>query len=90
MFGNIPSVVGWWRSPGYNNEDFSIIKRTAIREGKVILLKIDIPNAFNRHTFDGVDGNPFDSHFGSTGWFGGGVGVINGPRDIQATIRFEF
>lgn len=90
VFGNLPTVVGWWRSPGYMNEDFSIIKRTVISESKVFLLKFDIPNAFNRHTFTGIDGNPFDSHFGAAGWFGGGAGVINGPRDIQVTGRFEF
>jgi hypothetical protein len=87
VFGNLPEVVGWWRSPGYMNEDFAIIKRTAISEGKVFLLKFDIPNAFNRHTFAGIDGNPFDSHFGVPG---SGGGVINGPRDIQITGRFEF
>ncbi|HET8825650.1 MAG TPA: hypothetical protein VFM77_11015, partial [Terriglobales bacterium] len=90
VFGTLPTVVGWWRSPGYKNEDFSIIKRTVISESKVFLLKFDIPNAFNRHTLTGIDGNPFDGHFGAAGWFGGGIGVINGPRDIQVTGRFEF
>jgi Carboxypeptidase regulatory-like domain len=87
VFGNLPTAVSWWRSPGYKNEDFAIIKRTQIQEGKVILFKLDIPNAFNRHTFAGIDGNPFDSHFGVAG---GGGGVINATRDIQATLRFEF
>jgi hypothetical protein len=87
VFGDLPSVVGWWRSPGYKNEDFAIIKRTAVGESKFILLKFDIPNAFNRHTFGGIDGNPFDGHFGVAG---SGGGVINGPRDIQVTARFEF
>jgi hypothetical protein len=87
VFGNLPSVVGWWRSPGYKNEDFSIIKRTAVGESKFILLKFDIPNAFNRHTFGGINGNPFDGHFGVAG---SGGSVINGPRDVQVTARFEF
>lgn len=69
------------------NEDFSIIKRTQIAEGKAIMLKFDIPNAFNRHTYAAIDGNPYDGHFGVPG---GGGGVINGPRDIQVTARFEF
>lgn len=90
VFGNIPTVVGWWRSPAYMNEDFSIIKRTAIGENKLFLLKFDLPNAFNRHTFDGINGFPGDSHFGAAGWFGGGPGVLNGPRDIQITGRLEF
>ena len=88
VFGNLPTAVSWWRSPGYLNEDFAIIKRTMIREGQNILLKFDIPNAFNRHTFGGIDGNPTDQFFGVPG--GGGHSVINGPRQIQATIRYEF
>jgi len=88
VFGNLPSVVGWWRSPAYKNEDFSIIKRTPISESKVIMFKLDIPNAFNRHIFGAIDGNPFDGFFGVPG--GGGHGVVNAPRQIQATLRFEF
>jgi len=83
-FGNIPSVVGWWRSPWYKNEDFSILKRTTIAEGKDILFKLDIPNAFNRHTFGEIDGYPGDTTFGVP------QGVINAPRKIQATLRYEF
>ncbi len=87
VYGNLPPVVGWWRSPGYMNEDIAIIKRTTIAEGKVFMLKFDLPNAFNRHTFGAIQGGPGDSHFGVPG---SGGGVINGPRDIQVTGRFEF
>ena len=88
VFGDLPSVVSWWRSPAFKNEDFAIIKRTTIREGQDILFKLDIPNAFNRHTFGGIDGSPYDSTFGVPG--GGGHSVINAPRSIQATLRYEF
>jgi hypothetical protein len=88
IFGNLPTVVSWWRSPGYKNEDFSIIKRTTIREGQVLMFKLDIPNAFNRHVFGAIDGNPADSFFGVPG--GGGHSVINAPRTLQATLRYEF
>jgi len=87
-FGNLPSVVGWWRSPWYKNEDFSVLKRTTIGEGKDILFKLDIPNAFNRHTFGGIDGWAGDATFGVPG--GSGHSVINAPRQIQATLRYEF
>ena len=87
-FGNLPTAVSWWRSPGYMNEDFSIIKRTMIREGHSILFKADIPNAFNRHTFGGIDGWPGDQYFGVPG--GSGHSVINGPRQIQLMLRYEF
>jgi hypothetical protein len=54
VFGNLPNAISWWRSPGYMNEDFAIIKRTNITESQTILFKLDIPNAFNRHTFGGI------------------------------------
>src|SRR5262249_4763828 len=88
VFGNLPTAVSWWRSPGYKNEDFSILKRTSIREGQDILLKVDIPNAFNRHTFGGIYAYPGDQYFGVPG--GGGHGVINSSRNIQLTLRYEF
>src|ERR1700733_5873175 len=88
IFGNLPTVVSWWRSPGYKNEDFSIIKRTTIRESQVLMFKLDIPNAFNRHVFGAIDGNPTDPFFGVPG--GGGHGVVNAPRTLQATLRYEF
>jgi len=88
VFGNIPTAVSWWRSPGYKNEDMSLIKRTAVHEGQSILLKFDVQNVFNRHIFGGIDGNPYDSYFGVPG--GGGHTVLNSPRTIQATIRYEF
>ena len=88
VFGNLPTAVSWWRSPGFRNEDMSILKRTTVHEGQAILLKFDIQNVFNRHVFGGIDGNPYDSFFGVPG--GGGHSVLNGPRTIQATIRYEF
>jgi hypothetical protein len=89
VFGNLPPVVSWWRSPIFKNEDFSIIKRTTIREGQDILFKLDIPNAFNRHTFGAIDGTPTDSNFGVPGGLGNHA-VINATRQIQATLRYEF
>ena len=88
VFGNLPTAVSWWRSPGFKNEDVSLIKRTQVHEGQSILLKFDIQNALNRHTFGGIDGNPGDSFFGVPG--GSGHSDLNNPRTIQATIRYEF
>ena len=88
VFGNLPTAVSWWRSPGFKNEDMSLLKRTTIHESQAILLKFDIQNVFQRHTFGGIDGNPYDAFFGVPG--GGGHSVINSPRTIQATIRYEF
>jgi hypothetical protein len=89
VFGDIPEVVGWWRSPAYKNEDFSVIKRTVIHEGQDIVFKLDIPNAFNRHTFGAIDGTLTDSNFGVPGGLGNHA-VINASRSIQVTLRYEF
>lgn len=88
VFGNLPTAVSWWRSPGFKNEDVSIIKRTSVREGQDLVLKFDIQNLLNRHVFAGIDGWPGDQYFGVPG--GGGHNVLNSPRTIQATIRYEF
>jgi len=87
-FGNMPVFFSGIRSPGYREEDFSIIKRTLITEGQNLTFKVDFPNAFNRHTFGELDGNPFSGTFGVPG--GGGHGVVNPPRQIQFTFRYEF
>jgi hypothetical protein len=88
VFGTLPTAVSWWRSPGYKNEDVSLIKKTEIREGQSILLKFDIQNVLNRHTLGGIDGYPGDQFFGVPG--GGSHSDLNNPRTIQATIRYEF
>lgn len=88
VFGNLPVAESWLRSPGYVNEDFAIIKRTAITESKFIIFKLDLPNAFNRHVFGPIAGSVTDPFFGVPG--GSGHAVLNAPRDIQATLRFQF
>ncbi len=87
-FGNLSPFLSFLRSPSYYNEDFSIIKRTAITETQFFTFKVDIPNAFNRHTFGTIDGNIFSGTFGVPG--GGGHSVLNGARRIQLTFRYEF
>jgi hypothetical protein len=94
VYGNLPTTFGNWRSPGYVNEDFSIIKRTTIREGHTILFKIDIPNAFNRHRFGAGGGAPqtWNPTFGTPGFtfYGAPNGGLNPARQIQLTLRYQF
>lgn len=82
-FGNFPRVTGF-RSYRYLNEDFSISKRTAIRESHAIIFKAELINAFNRHTFTRPDSGPTDGSFGSS------FGTIQDPRKVQFTLRYEF
>ena len=89
-FGNLPPFFSGIRNPGYVNEDFSIIKRTALTETHFITFKVDIPNAFNRHKFSAIDGSPTSGTFGMPGACGNGRCVLNAPRQIQLTLRYEF
>ena len=87
-FGNLPTVDGSIRSPNYYSEDFSILKRTVIHESNSLIFKVDIPNAFNRHIFAGLDGNPTSSTFGVAG--GSGRNSNSFRRAIQLTLRYQF
>ena len=86
-FGNLPLTLGNVRSDNYYSEDFAITKRTSIAEGHTLLLKVDLPNAFNRHIFGTLDGNITSSTFGIPK---GPRGTINASRVIQITLRYQF
>ncbi len=88
VFGDMPLSFGNIRNPGYVNEDFSIIKRTTLFETHTLVFKLDIPNAFNRHSFGRIDGNITSPTFGVPG--GNGHSVLNAPRQIQLSLRYQF
>lgn len=84
LFGNMPRITAAVRSQHYFNEDFSLIKRTPIFESHMLILKVELPNAFNRHTF----GRPDTGITSNT--FGASFGTINPQRTLQLTLRYEF
>src|SRR5262249_49588336 len=86
-FGNLPLTLGNVRSDSYFSEDFAITKRTQIVEGQSLILKVDIPNIFNRHVFGTLDGFIGDSTFGVPK---GPRNTINAARKIQITLRYQF
>jgi len=88
IFGNAPLMVSGIRGPSYINEDFSILKKTTLSESHSLIFKVDIPNGFNRHSFGALDGNVTSGTFGVPG--GGGHAVLNPPRQIQLTLRYQF
>ena len=91
VFGNLPQFVANLRNPGYVNEDFSIIKNTKLFESHTLTFKVDIPNAFNRHTFGRRDGKLTSSTFGAPGNANfNGLTVLNPARNIQLTLRYQF
>jgi hypothetical protein len=83
-FGDMPRIIGDVRSQGYFNEDFSIIKRVSLFESHALILKAEILNAFNRHTFTRQDTGLQDGTFGASG------GTVNTPRNVQFTLRYQF
>ena len=86
-FGNMPLTLGNVRGDNYYSEDFAIIKRLPLTETHTLSLKVDIPNAFNRHVFGTLDG---DIKSGTLGIPKGPLGVINARRQIQLTMRYQF
>jgi hypothetical protein len=73
------------------NEDFAIIKSTRIYETQTLTFKFDIPNAFNRHIFGRRDGKIGSSTFGAPGQANfNGLTVLNAPRRLQLTLRYQF
>jgi hypothetical protein len=83
-FGNMPRIIGSVRSPRYINEDFSIIKRMHLFESHALIFKAELFNAFNRHVFTRPDTGLQDNTFGAGG------GTVNGPRNVQFTLRYDF
>ena len=84
QFGNIPRVTSEVRNYNYYNEDFSFLKDTPFGEGKLFTFKVELLNAFNRHTFSTPDTQPYDYTFGVP------TGTINTPRNMQLTARIQF
>jgi hypothetical protein len=77
-------VIGSVRSQGYLNEDFSIIKHTAITESHSLIFKAEFVNAFNRHVFTRPDTGL------TNGGFGTSYGTVDSPMTIQFTLRYQF
>ncbi len=83
-FGNMPRITGEVRTSAYVNEDFSIMKRVSLFEAHSLILKAELFNAFNRHTFSRPDTGVQSGTFGSSGF------AINNPRNVQFTLRYQF
>jgi hypothetical protein len=53
-------------------------------ESHSLILKAELFNAFNRHVFTRPDTGIQD------GGFGASFGTVNGPRNVQFTLRYDF
>jgi hypothetical protein len=81
----IPRVTSEVRTPPYLNNDMAIIKKFPFYENYTLMLKAELINTFNEHSFSWPDGQPYD-----WGTFGMPGGTKNSPRNVQLTARFQF
>jgi hypothetical protein len=81
----LPRTTSSVRTPAYFNNDLSIIKKFPVWESFAFSIKGELLNAFNEHTFNIPDLQPYD--YGSFGLPGG---TVNTPRNIQLTARITF
>ena len=88
-FGNAPRWLPNLRGFAIFNEDFSLVKRTALgfREGATFELRMDAINLFNRTRLsdpatDASDPTSFGRIFGKSN--------VAGPRNIQVGARINF
>ena len=88
LFGNLPRVTAEIRNYKYFNEDFSFLKDTPLTAGAVFTFKVELLNAFNRHTFQSQNDNVFNQPYNYQ--FGVPTATINTPRNMQLTARIQF
>jgi outer membrane receptor protein involved in Fe transport len=93
--GNAPRWFGDLRKFAYLNEDFSIIKRTSIKERVSIEFRADFINAFNRVVFGSdVGGNQFaavaNANLSDPATFGRVSAQTNIPRTIQFGLKVNY
>ncbi|HYP52901.1 MAG TPA: TonB-dependent receptor, partial [Pyrinomonadaceae bacterium] len=88
FFGTAPPVLDFARALPFMSENFSLLKKTRIRENLTLELRGEFFNLFNRHRYFGPDSNLDSPNFGISG-------VVNdpnayAPRTIQVGARVIF
>ena len=76
-------VINGYRSPGYANTDFALLKNNRIRESMNLQLRLEMFNLFNRASLSGITGGTTSSSFGKA------TSQYN-ARFLQLGARFEF
>ena len=84
QYGNLPRNTGLIRYPTSPDSDFSLIKRTAIRESITVEFRAELFNAFNQHRLGAPNQSPNTTSFGQI------TGTQNGPRTGQLTLRINY
>jgi outer membrane receptor protein involved in Fe transport len=79
-----PLRFGWLRQDPLNNWDLSVLKNTAVAEGKNLQIRFEFLNAMNHPNFGGPVTQPTAANFSQI------TGVQNYSRRIQLTAKFVF
>ena len=83
-FGDMPRNSADIRSFPYYDEDFGINKTIPIHEGVQAEFRGELFDAFNRHVFNKPDSGIQDDSFGQVG------STLNGPRNVQFTLKITY
>jgi hypothetical protein len=85
QFGNVPRVYGGARSQNYYDEAFALQKNSYFTQSVYLEFRAEAFNAFNRHVFNNTgDVQPTDNNFGQV------FGTIDGPRNIQLSLKLHY
>src|SRR5262245_11969658 len=71
------------RDPWGRNEDIGLRKAFRVREGMKAEFRVELLNAFNRHSFGGIDTSVLSPRFGQ-------VTSVGGNRTGQVGLRLDF
>ncbi len=88
--GTAPRFLPNIRGPGFQSEDFGIVKNTRISERVSFQLRADMFNVFNRTGRGDPDTALGDGLPSAGGTFGLITGPAHGPRVIQIALRLNF
>ena len=83
-FGNAANFYNDVRNPPFFSENFSIVKRTPLRETVNIEYRVDMNNLFNRTLFGNINTTLGDVNFGRP------TGPMIAPRAIQMALKLNF
>ena len=84
QYGTLPRNVSAIRFPTSPDSDFSLIKRTEIKDSLNVELRVELFNAFNQHRLGAPNQSPNTTSFGQI------TGTQNGPRTGQLTLRINY
>jgi hypothetical protein len=82
-FGTLGPNLPWLRAFGFSNEDLTLTKRIATREGQFLELRTDWFNAFNRTQLNAPVSDLTNANFGR-------ITGQKSPRVIQFGVRYAF